>query len=67
MQAQQLLFRDTEVGDITGFLCGYFDTKTGAKKEIDSYRKIAQAIGVSSRNVLFISDVTAELRADQAA
>ncbi len=67
VQAQQLLFRYTDVGDLTGFLCGYFDTKTGSKKEIDSYHKIAQAIGVSSSNVLFISDVTAELRAAKAA
>ncbi len=67
VQAQQLLFRYTDVGDLTGFLSGYFDTKTGSKKEVDSYRKIAQAIGVPCSKILFISDVTAELRAAQAA
>lgn len=65
--AQQLLFRHTEVGDLTGFLSGYFDTATGAKKEADSYRKIAQTIGLPPESILFISDVTDELRAAQSA
>lgn len=67
VQAQQLLFRHTEVGDLTGFLSGYFDTETGAKKEADSYRKIAQSIDVSPASILFISDVTGELKAAQSA
>lgn len=65
IQAQQLLFRHTEAGDLTQFLSGYFDTETGAKKEADSYRSIAQAIGVLPTQILFISDVTAELKAAQ--
>ncbi len=67
IQAQQLLFQNTEMGDLTGFLSGYFDTETGPKKEPDSYHKIAQAIGAPAVNILFISDVTDELRAAQAA
>ncbi len=65
--SQQLLFRHTEVGDLTSFLSGYFDTKTGSKKEADSYRKIAQIIDVSPDRILFISDVTSELKAAQSA
>ena len=67
IQAQQLLFRYTEIGDLTGFLSGYFDTEIGAKKVTDSYRKIAQNIGVSAARILFISDVTMELKAAQVA
>lgn len=67
VQAQQLLFQHTEVGDLTSFLSGYFDTETGPKKEVDSYRQIAQTIGVLPANILFISDVTAELKAAQSA
>lgn len=67
VQAQQLLFRHTDVGDLTGFLSGYFDTEIGAKKVADSYRKIAQAIGMSPERILFISDVTMELKAAQSA
>ena len=65
--SQRLLFQYTEVGDLTGFLSGYFDTEIGAKKEPDSYRKIAQTIGVLPQKILFISDVTSELRASQSA
>lgn len=67
VQAQKLLFKYTDVGDLTEFLSGYFDTEIGSKKEADSYRKIAEAIGVVSHHILFISDVTAELRAAQTA
>ena len=67
IQAQQLLFRYTQEGNLTGFLSGYFDTETGAKKEFDSYRTIAQAIGVLPTQILFISDVVAELKAAQSA
>lgn len=63
VQAQKLLFQYSEVGDLTEFLSGYFDTTIGTKKAVDSYLKIAQAIGVAPANILFISDVTAELKA----
>jgi len=65
VQAQQLLFRYTEQGDLTNYLSGYFDTEIGSKKEPDSYRKIAQALKLSSDRILFISDVTDELKAAQ--
>jgi enolase-phosphatase E1 len=67
VQAQQLLFRYTETGDLTSFLSGYFDTEIGSKKEADSYRKIAQAVNMSSDRILFISDVADELKAAQSA
>ncbi|MDV2990842.1 MAG: Enolase-phosphatase E1 [Chroococcidiopsis sp. SAG 2025] len=67
VQAQQLLFQYSEAGNLTQFLSGYFDTETGSKKEAASYRKIAQAIGVSPQQILFISDVTAELKASEVA
>lgn len=67
VQAQKLLFQYSEAGDLTRFLSGYFDTETGSKKEAESYRKIAQAIGVLPAQILFISDATAELKAAKAA
>lgn len=63
IQAQQLLFQYSEAGDLTQFLSGYFDTETGSKKEAESYRKITQSIDVLPNQILFISDVTAELKA----
>ncbi|ASC71828.1 Enolase-phosphatase E1 [Halomicronema hongdechloris C2206] len=67
VQAQQLLFGHTEAGDLRPLLSGYFDTTTGSKKAPDSYRKITAAIGLPPERILFISDVTAELKAAQAA
>ncbi len=66
VQAQQLLFRYSEEGDLTGFIRGYFDTQTGSKREAQSYAKIAYAIGTVPEKILFISDVTDELKASQA-
>ena len=61
--AQKLLFSSTGAGDLTGFIRAYFDTTIGAKREPDSYRRIASALGVEADEVLFISDVAAELDA----
>jgi len=61
--AQQLLFAHTEAGDLTGFISGYFDTNVGKKGEAESYRKIAETMNARPDEVLFISDVVAELDA----
>lgn len=62
-QAQQLLFGHTEYGDLTPLFSGYFDTRVGAKQEMGSYRKIAEQIELPPREILFLSDVGAELDA----
>lgn len=67
VQAQQLLFRYSEAGDLTQFLSGYFDTQIGMKREPESYRKIAAEIGVSPAEILFVSDVVPELEAARSA
>lgn len=61
--AQQLLFRHSSAGDLTGFLQWYFDTTVGAKTTSESYRRIATAMEVPSAAVLFVSDVVGELDA----
>jgi len=61
--AQRNLFANTSVGDLSPFLYDYFDTKTGPKRESSSYRVIAAALHQSPSDVLFVSDVTAELDA----
>ena len=65
--AQQLLFAHGEAGDLTRFLRGYFDTTTGPKTDPASYRRIAEAMRLAPAEILFISDVTAELDAAAAA
>ena len=61
--AQQLLFAHTDAGDLTKFINDYFDTNVGKKSDAESYRKIAAALGLEPGEILFISDVVAELEA----
>ena len=61
--AQQLLFAHTEAGDLTKFIDHYFDTTVGKKAEAESYRRITVTLGLRVNEVLFISDVVAELDA----
>jgi len=65
--AQKLLFGHTQFGDLTSLFSGYFDTVIGAKQEPDSYRKIVAMIGLEASEVLFLSDIEAELDAARAA
>lgn len=65
--AQKLLFAHTEAGDLTGFIDNYFDTTVGSKTDVESYRRIASALHLPARDVLFISDVVPELDAAGAA
>jgi enolase-phosphatase E1 len=61
--AQQLYFAHTSAGDLTPGLAGYFDTTTGPKHDAASYQRIAAAIGRPAGDLLFLSDVAAELEA----
>ena len=61
--AQQLLFTHTEAGDLTSFINYYFDTSVGKKGEAESYRRIAESIGVRPEELLFVSDIVVELAA----
>lgn len=73
--AQKLLFGYSVAGDLTPLFAGYFDTRTGPKKEAASYRAIVEAIRGSAveraefepADVLFLSDVVSELDAARAA
>lgn len=65
--AQKLLFAHTTDGDLTGYIGEYFDTTIGAKISAGSYRSISETISTASAEVLFVSDVSAELDAAQQA
>ena len=67
VHAQKLLFGHTEFGDLTPLFNGYFDTRIGAKSEADSYRRIQRQIGTPAGEMLFLSDIPAELDAARAA
>lgn len=61
--AQKVLFGNTEAGDLTHSISGYFDTEIGAKKESESYRRIAEGLAVQPLSLMFVSDVVDELDA----
>jgi enolase-phosphatase E1 len=61
--AQILLLRHSVAGDLTPLFAGFFDTRVGGKREAASYQAIAAAIGRPAGEVLFLSDVAAELDA----
>jgi len=61
--AQQLLFAHTDGGDLTSYIDEYFDTSVGKKMNPESYAKIAGKLSIDSTQLLFVSDVVAELYA----
>jgi enolase-phosphatase E1 len=67
VQAQKLLFGHTRFGDLTPLFSGYFDTTIGSKLEAESYRRIASELGLAAGQILFLSDVVAELDAARSA
>jgi len=65
--AQKLLFANTQAGDLTGSLNGYFDTNIGPKTSAESYRRIAAEFHLAASEALFVSDVVKELDAASSA
>lgn len=63
VHAQKLFFAHTEFGDLLGEFRGHYDTTTGGKKESESYARIAADYGLPPAEILFVSDVAAELDA----
>jgi len=63
VEAQKHFFAHTNAGDLTPFLAGYFDTRTGPKTDTRSYLTISDVCAVAASDVLFISDSLAELDA----
>ncbi len=61
--AQQLIFKYSDQGDLTRFIDQYFDTNVGHKREAESYTKIAAELGFHTEEILFVSDISAELDA----
>lgn len=66
-QAQRLLFGHTHQGDLTSMFSHFFDTSVGSKRGPSAYFAISQAIGHPPANMLFLSDVEAELDAARSA
>jgi enolase-phosphatase E1 len=65
--AQKLLFGHSVDGNITGLFSGFFDTNVGHKREPESYDRLCIGINVPPAEVLFLSDMEAELDAASSA
>ncbi|MER7011806.1 acireductone synthase [Saccharopolyspora sp. NPDC000359] len=66
--AQVASFSHTTSGDLREFFAGHFDTvNAGPKRERASYEAIAEQLGAEAGQVVFFSDVPAELDAAAAA
>ena len=65
--AQRLIFGHTLAGDLTPRINQFFDATIGAKRSADSYRYIAAELRRDPAELLFLSDVHAELLAARAA
>lgn len=63
VQAQKLLFGNTDYGDLTKLFDAYFDTHIGSKLDPESYRRISIETALPAQEILFLSDVKAELDA----
>ncbi len=61
--AQKLIFGYSESGDLTPYFSAYFDTKTGGKRETETYTKIAEILKTAPSEILFLSDIVEELEA----
>jgi len=67
VQAQKLFFGHTVAGDLLDQFGGHYDTTTGPKKESKSYETIAVQFDCEASEILFVSDVVAELEAAKTA
>ena len=67
VHAQKLLFGYSDAGDLTPLFSDYFDTRIGHKREVSAYQHIVSSIGLPAPDILFLSDIHAELDAAAAA
>ena len=65
--AQKQLFGFSTEGDLTPYFSAYFDTTSGLKRDEQTYQLIAQQLQASANSVLFLSDISQELEAANAA
>lgn len=67
VRAQELFFRFSQDGNLLPLFAGHFDTRVGAKQDTESYQKIVAQLSeqhdITAANVLFLSDIEAELDA----
>ncbi len=61
--AQKLFFGHTEFGNMLDLFSDHYDTTIGSKKESNSYLRIAALFPLDAKQIVFVSDIEAELDA----
>ncbi|SHI01259.1 acireductone synthase [Ferrimonas marina] len=61
--AQELLFKYSSQGDLSGLFYGHFDTSVGQKTTVQAYKNILNTVSLRPSQVLYLSDDLAELNA----
>jgi enolase-phosphatase E1 len=62
--AQKLFFGHVDqYGDCLEFFSGHYDTTIGSKRESSSYQRIADDWGLPPSEIVFVSDIAAEIEA----
>ena len=61
--AQALFFGHSDAGDLRPLFSAFFDTAVGGKREAASYARIAGELGREPGDIVFLSDIVAELDA----
>jgi enolase-phosphatase E1 len=67
VEAQQLLFRYSDFGDLSKLFTAFFDIQAGHKRESDSYKYITSQLPFLAEEILFLSDIEEELDAAKTA
>lgn len=67
VEAQVLIYRYSNFGDLTGYFQSYFDTAIGGKRESSSYKNISDKLGASPGEIVFFTDIVEEAIAANAA
>lgn len=65
--AQQMFFRHTTLGNLGDLFSSHFDTTIGIKRESSSYQRIALECAYAPSEIIFFTDVFAEITAAQSA
>uniref|UniRef100_A0A1B0BMQ8 Enolase-phosphatase E1 n=1 Tax=Glossina palpalis gambiensis TaxID=67801 RepID=A0A1B0BMQ8_9MUSC len=63
IKAQKLLFNQTEYGDLLPYISKHFDTTSGHKHQVESYKNIARDMDYDISDILFLTDVIKEAEA----
>ena len=61
--AQQMFFKYTVLGDLTDLFSAYYDTTIGNKRNVSSYERIATESQFEPSDIVFVTDVHAEVMA----